>query len=433
MSLLQELEYKSMSSNIHFKDKQKYAYELMARGDNVFLTGSAGTGKSFVIKTFVNLYKNHKKISLTSTTGTSALIIGGTTMHSYLGIGLGTGSVEAISSLIFQRSYLYKRWNELEILVVDEVSMLSPELFDKLDEVAKKVRHCDAPFGGIQLILSGDFCQLPCINSREFCFCAKAWNTCVTNVVHLDEIIRQENKEYQQALNEIRLGKPSKKTKKIFNDRVGVKLVNEFGIKPTKLYPLNYAVDQVNDRELDKLARKGAVFNEYVMDIAVGSSVKNRNGAIDKFRKYCNASEVLQICIGTQVMLLKNLDLEAGLANGSRGVVTAFTEDSLPIVKFINGEERIIEYHQYEMFENEVQQVRAMQIPLKVAYAISIHRSQGCTLDYAQIDLSEIFEYGQSYVALSRVKSLEGLSIISIDWDRVQAHPDAVEWYESLI
>jgi ATP-dependent DNA helicase PIF1 len=431
MSLLQELEYKSMS-NITFNAKQNEAYKLMVKGESVFVTGPAGTGKSLIIKTFVDFYKNHKKIALTSTTGTSALIIGGTTMHSFLGIGLGTGSAESISNLIFQRAYLYERWTEMEILVIDEVSMLSPELFDKLDEIAKKVRRDISPFGGIQLILSGDFLQLPCINSKEFCFRAKKWSDCVPNVVRLDKIIRQDNIEYQQALNEIRIGKPSKKTEKLINSRVGVKLVNEFGIKPTKLYPLNYSVDKDNDKALDKLARKGAKFNEYVMDISLGSRVNNRGATIEKFKKYCNAPEVLQLCSGAQVMLLKNLDLDSGLANGSRGVVTGFTKDELPIVKFVNGCECIIDYHQYEMIENDIQQVRAIQLPLKVAYAISIHKCQGCTLDYVEINLSDIFEYGQGYVGLSRVKNLEGLSIISIDWGLIQAHSDAVKYYENI-
>jgi ATP-dependent DNA helicase PIF1 len=298
--------------------------------------------------------------------------------------------------------------------------------------VARKVRHNESPFGGIQLILSGDFLQLPCINSNEFCFEAKSWSECITHVIHLNEIVRQDNKEYQIALNEIRLGEPSKKTMKLINKRMGINLTNEFGIKPTKLYPLNCDVERINNKELDKLGKKGIPFYEYVMDITVGSNVSNRDATIDKFKKYCNASVVLQICVNSQVMLLKNLDLESGLANGSRGVVTKFTDDDLPVVKFINGDERIIEYHQYEMYENDVQQIRALQIPLKVAYAISIHKSQGCTLDYAEIDLSNIFEYGQAYVALSRVKNLEGLSLINIDWGIVQAHPKAVEWYTNL-
>jgi ATP-dependent DNA helicase PIF1 len=143
------------------------------------------------------------------------------------------------------------------------------------------------------------------------------------------------------------------------------------------------------------------------------------------------APETLQLCIGAQVMLLKNLDIPNGLANGSRGIVLGFVSD-MPKVRFLNGEERIIDYNIWEVEENGKEILRAKQVPLKVAYAISIHKSQGCSLDYAEIDLSNIFEYGQAYVALSRVKSLEGLSIIDIDYDYINAHPTATEYYENL-
>ena len=130
-------------------------------------------------------------------------------------------------------------------------------------------------------------------------------------------------------------------------------------------------------------------------------------------------------------MLLKNLDISNGLANGSRGVVTGFISD-MPLVKFLNGEERLMEQNVWEIEENDKKILRAQQIPLKIAYAISIHKSQGCSLDYAEIDLAGVFEYGQAYVALSRVKSLEGLSIIDVDYDCIEAHPKATAYYESL-
>ena len=169
----------NLPDNIKLTEKQIEAFSLMDQGYNIFLTGAAGSGKTMLIKTFISLYKESKIIGVTSTTGISALLFGGTTLHSYLGIGLGTGTIESITKKIFMFSWLRKRWNDIETLVIDEISMLSPELFDKIEEIARIVRRNKKPFGGIQLILSGDFCQLPCVKSEDFCFEAKSWDTCI--------------------------------------------------------------------------------------------------------------------------------------------------------------------------------------------------------------------------------------------------------------
>jgi len=435
MSELEELIYKKMSNelstNIKLTKKQDDAYKIMASGKSIFITGPAGVGKSAVIKMFTKVMAKTRNIAICSTTGTSALLIGGVTLHSYTGIGLGKGSVEAITSLIFKRSYLKKRWCELETLVVDEISMLSPQLFDKLEEIARIVRHDERPFGGIQLILTGDFLQLPCIDSNTFCFTSKAWEKCIKDTVYLNEILRQDDPVFQNCLNHVRLGEVPLDVRDVLESRVGVELKNDYGIKPTQLYPKNYEVDCVNDMELDKLAESGCQFFEYEMETTVYPGVKNKAATRDKFMKYCTAPQVLQLCVGAQVMLLTNLDMEAKLANGSRGVIVSFMDD-LPVVRFLHGEERIINYHIWEVEEKDVKTMKAVQIPLKLAYAISIHKSQGCSLDYAMIDLSDIFVEGQAYVALSRVKSLEGLSIIALDIDKIMAHSEAIEYYRNL-
>jgi ATP-dependent DNA helicase PIF1 len=234
------------------------------------------------------------------------------------------------------------------------------------------------------------------------------------------------------VLNKVRVGIIDKQVKTVLNSRIGIALHNEYDIKPTGLFSKNCDVDRINDTELDKLAEDGRQFYEYKMEIVVYPGVSNKSAALEKFHKYCTAPTTLQICKGAQVMLLKNLDIQNGLANGSRGVITGFISD-IPLVKFLNGEERLIDQNIWEVEENDKKILRAQQIPLKVAYAISIHKSQGCSLDYAEIDLSDIFEYGQAYVALSRVKSLEGLSIIDIDYDHIKAHPKATAYYESLL
>ena len=373
---------------------------------------------------------NKKKIAITSMTGTSAIILGGVTLHSYLGIGTGKGSLGSLTNKIMKNKYILNRWRNLDILIIDEVSMLSSELFKKLEKIARVTCCTDSVFGGIQLILSGDFCQLPCIDSEKFCFECETWTQCINNVIYLDEIIRQNDPIFQYCLNNIRLGHTPEDVRKILEERKQLTLNNQHGIIPTYLLSHNESVDNINNEELSKFDEK-CEFYEYDMETEVYSSKKKDIDLIKKVKKHCTAPIRLQLCIGAQVMLLHNLDLVNKLANGSRGIIIRF-EDDLPVVRFLNGIERIIDHHTWEIEENDVKIMRIIQVPLKVAFAISIHKSQGSTIDYAKINLLNIFEYGQAYVALSRVKNLEGLSIIDINWDLIRAHPYAVEYYNKL-
>lgn len=412
--------------------KQEEAYSKLKQGNSIFITGAGGVGKTALIKTFMKVYENNIKIAVTSTTGTSALLLNGSTIHSYLGIGYGKETVETMVNKIIKWKWLRERWVELQCLFIDEISMLNPDLFDKIEEVARLVRRDKRPFGGIQIVVSGDYLQLPCIGTDKFCFQAKSWEKCIDNTIYLTEIIRQNDKVFQEVLNKIRLGNIDNQVKEILNSRLGADLTNKYGIKPTKLYATNKNVDLINERELDKLAIKGREFYEYEMDITFYPNIKNHHATREKFTKNCMAPEILQICIGTQVMLLKNLDLAIGLANGSRGVVIGFVDEN-PLVRFLNGVESIVEREIWEYEDGSKKILQASQVPLKVAYAITIHKCQGSTLDYTEINLSGVFEYGQAYVALSRVKNLEGLSIIgNFDYDCIQAHPEALKYYETL-
>lgn len=418
-----------------FSEKQKEAYNLILNGKNVFLTGSAGTGKTAIIKTYYKEYKNYKNVGITSTTGVSAILIGGSTLHSFLGIGLAKDECDALYMQIINNNRTKKKWLDLDVLIIDEISMLSPELFDKLERLARLVRKNDKPFGGIQLILTGDMLQLPCVESEDFCFEAKSWNKCIQNdnVIYLKEIFRQDDFAFQNCLNEIRLGHLSEDNIQMLKSRVGATLENEHGIIPTKIYPLNVNVDRENETQLNKLLEKDETLEFFEYELEYNIVDKKIKFVQEKIKKICIAPNVLQLCKGAQVMLVYNIDLEAKLANGSRGVVIGFeNETNLPIVKFLTGESRVIDYQTWKIEENGKTLLTITQIPLKVSFACSVHKIQGITLDYAELDLKDIFEYGQAYVALSRVKRLQGLSLKNFDIDKIFANPKAVEFYKNL-
>jgi ATP-dependent DNA helicase PIF1 len=417
------------SSSIILNIKQQIAYDKMVKGESLFLTGMAGTGKSLIVEIFFKKNRCNKIIGVSSTTGSSALLIKGATLHSFLGIGLGRGSVDGLLKKIRKNKFICKRWENLDTLIIDEISMLSPDLFDKLEELARHIRRNKSPFGGIQVIASGDMLQLPCVGCERFCFEAKTWKKCFTSTIYLTEILRQCDTVFQNCLNNVRIGNLDKETVAVLETRVGVECKSDIGIKPTKIFSTNRDVDVINEKELDKLSDEGAEFYEY--DMRIICMKKNQKYIKEKYKKHCHAVEILQICVGCQVLLIKNLDVKEGLVNGSRGIVESFKDD-LPMVRFMNGKIETINYNEWKVEENGCLIMTVSQVPLKVAYAITIHRTQGMTLDCAEMELASVFEYGQAYTALSRVKELESMYITKINYDMIQAHPDALKFYAEL-
>lgn len=427
-----EVKAKKASTMSMLSAEQKKAYEMMVEGKSMFLTGRGGCGKSTLIKLFYAEHKHTRSIGLTSTTGTSALLIGGVTLFSFLGIGLGTGSMEQLfQEIMYKRPHrIRQRWRELDTLIIDEVSMLTPELFDKLELLARSIRKSSKPFGGIQIILTGDFYQLPCIGSENLCFNAKSWDSVIQNVVQLGHSFRQTDPEFEKCLDEVRIGELSDKSKEILLSRVNADLANEDGIRPTRVYSLNRDVNAENEDQLNALVRINPEleFFEYKLEYTVlKPNVRNPE---EKVKRSCFAPEVLQICEGAQVMLIYNLDLEAKLANGSRGIVTGFDDTGFPIVKFVTGESRVIVYQEWYVEEDGEKLIKIIQLPLKVAYAGTVHKLQGASLDLVDVDCGHIFEYGMVYVALSRARTLQGLCIRNFDPEKVMAHPAVKEFYK---
>ena len=219
---------------IKLNHKQTIAFNLLQKGENIFITGPGGVGKSALIKIFKD--KCSSKTRNIVVTSTSALILNGTTMHSYLGIRTGTGSIESMVVDIQKKPHVSKKWRTINCLIIDEISMLDPDLFDKIEHMARIIRKNSKPFGGIQLVVSGDFLQLPCVGTNKFCFQAESWSYCLPNTVYLTEIVRQRETDFQKCLNNIRMGLLTSDVRDLITSRVGVSCINKYDIIPTKLY-----------------------------------------------------------------------------------------------------------------------------------------------------------------------------------------------------
>lgn len=418
---------------------QRKAFFSMQMGDSVFITGPAGVGKSHCISVYRNWVSkiDSLNVAVTSMTGVSALEIKGNTIHNWSGIGLGKESAGELARTIWSRKKYRKRWLEINVLIIDEISMMTPDTLDKLDHIAKSIRKNSNPFGGIQLILSGDLCQLKPVKTDEFCYEAKCWPFVIKKMFHFTEIIRQKNKVFQSVLNNIRMGIVTKKDSELLQSRV--KLHPPDGIiKPTKLYSRKKIVQKTNTEALNKLKAEGNPSKTYTAKYRIENNSsyklteKQTKTFVDKMRSRCQAEDLLELAIGSQVMLICNLDVEKGYANGSRGVVAALTDEG-PKVYFRNGHEELIDQWTWtDSSENRVN-VSKIQIPLILADAATIHKAQGCTIDYLEVDLGRsIFDYGQSYTALSRVRELDGLFITDIDYSKIKLHPKVREFYNKL-
>lgn len=415
--------------------EQEYALELIKAKKNLFINAPAGTGKSALIKYFCFNSNSSKVIGLTSTTGISALNIGGSTLHSFLGIGLGKENVDDLYDKIIKNKNKRELWLKLDILIIDEISMLHPDLFDKLERVARKIRENKTCFGGIQLVVTGDLFQLPCVSqSSTLITHSSKFRKCVDTIIELRNIMRQNDHIFKTILNKIRIGIVDKHVKEILETRfIKPHKTDNIKIRPTKLFCIRKSVDDLNNKKLDKLAKQGFEFREYIMEFVNQDCPISFDYIVKNFVKNSTTPETLQVCEQTQVMLTYNIS--PTLVNGSRGIITGFTPENYPIVEFVNGSSTIIKPIKFSLHHTlrsgKIKVVGyAIQIPLKIAYALTIHTCQGSTLDYASIDLRETFEYGQAYTALSRVQTLKGLFIKKFNFDVIQAHPEALKFLE---
>lgn len=393
--------------------KQALALEIMLSGENIFLTGAAGSGKTFTLNRFIKLAKNSgKKVSVTATTGLAATHLGGNTIHAWSGIGI----YDYLSKKFFEK--IPKTRAEIikntDILVIDEISMLHDFRLDMVEEICRTIRQNDKPFGGIQVILCGDFFQLPPINrtgSRTggFAIHSEAWRMSDFTVCYLEENYRQKDSELTEILNALRADNLRRKHAESLLNRIDAEpeFENEdFSKNLTELHTTNIDVDAINEQKLAELEEKEFHFAQTT------TGAKNY---VETLQKSVLAPELLRLKKGALVMAVKNAQ-NRYYVNGSIGEVIDFEKfTDYPIVQFQNGRVVTMVPDAWELRDGDKKRASIMQIPLRLAYAITVHKSQGMTLDAARIDLRKAFSEGMGYVALSRVRSLDKLYLIGIN------------------
>lgn len=418
---------------------QKRVMRAFNAGKNVFVTGPAGSGKSHLIRTMVRVAEQREKIiQCCALTGCAAFLlnVNAKTLHSWAGVGLMKQSDDVIVRNILKMRYKRKRWEKIDILIIDEVSMLSHRTFELLDRIGKAVRKSQAPFGGIQVILSGDFYQLAPTEEDFYCFESELWAKNMDVSIRLKEIHRQKDKRFTKILNQIRRGKLSRKSyDTLMKCKKKDKNLIPHGIRPTILYPRRFQVDRLNRKKLAELKTDTRVFHCRVVKGAHTFSPPYPNKyliEIEQMTKNAPFDDRLELREGAQVMCVANLDVENGVCNGSTGIIIGFDSTSgCPVVQFHNGPTRTIRRHAWTSEQSD--DISIHQIPLITAWAITIHKSQGASLDLVEVDVgSSIFAYGQTYVALSRVKTLEGLYLKSFCPAKISVNARVKAFYESL-
>jgi ATP-dependent DNA helicase PIF1 len=429
-------------------DDQGRVYHEFQKGASMFITGPGGCGKSYLVEQIKSsVQRQGKTIYTTALTGTAACLIGGQTLHGWAGIGLAADPTDVLVSNIRKKPTFAKRWKEVDVLIIDEISMMSAELFNKLNHIAQALRKNTNFYGGIQVVFCGDFAQLepvmPGAEKVKFCFETVEWKKYLTARTYaLTTVVRQSDPVFQKILHEIRMGIVTVSTRTILNQR----LIKERAeadihvegtphiIKATILYPLKRDVSGHNLQELNRLKALGAETRTFrTADCASGKSRavqaaagKTQQDILDKV-----IDREIELCVGAQVMLTKNLDVENGLVNGSRGVVAEFDLDGNPVVIYDTGHKIGMEPVDFEVEYGEEVLTRK-QVPLILAWAITIHKSQGASLSEVITDLTQVFGNGQAYVTLSRVKTLEGLFLLGIDYSKIKCNPTVREYYTAL-
>lgn len=411
---------------------QDEALDILKTGANVFLTGEPGAGKTYIINRYVQ-YLREREIehAITASTGIAATHIGGMTIHSWSGIGIKETLNKYDLDKIASSEYINRRVRKTKVLIIDEISMLRAETLSMVDAVCREIMQKSEPFGGIQVVLVGDFFQLPPIDKKftepkqrglmqetnaRFAYESNAWKNLHPIVCYINEQHRQDDAEFLALLLAIRRANVSDAHRSQIKSRFAQD--KNFPENITKLFSHNSDVDRVNDEMLKKIEGQDVKFN---MD-SMGA-----NSLVTALMKGCLSPEVLVLKKGAVVMCTKNNPKEH-FVNGTLGTVVDFDAYSNnPIIKTRSGRNIVITPMDWSVEENGKIKAKITQIPLRLAWAITVHKSQGMSMDAAVMDLSAVFEYGQGYVALSRVRRLDGLYLLGINDKALEVHPQILE------
>lgn len=414
---------------------QSTALKILRTGANVFLTGEPGSGKTHTINQYARWLREHGiEPAITASTGIAATHIGGMTIHSWSGIGVKKNLTALDLDIIASNERVAKRVARTQVLIIDEVSMLSAATLSMAEAVCREVRRNHEPFGGLQVVLVGDFFQLPPIVARDrnagnrlgfgetedgmeaapFSFRSAAWERLSPLVCYLSEQHRQDDAEFLELLSAMRSGKTGEEIGETLAGRRIEEKQSPADLP--RLYSHNADVDRVNEARL--LAIPGAV-RKFAM-ASYGPAA-----LVDALKRGCLSPETLSLKIGARVMFTKNKP-DGSFVNGTLGEVEGFADNGIPIVRTLNNRRIYAEPMEWTVADGTRSLAKIEQVPLRLAWAITVHKSQGMTLDAAVMDLSGAFEYGQGYVALSRVRSLSGIHLLGINSRALEVHPDTL-------
>lgn len=401
---------------------QDTAFAILKTGANVFLTGEPGSGKTHLVNRYVEWLRAHGiEPAVTASTGIAATHIGGMTIHAWSGIGIRKTLAKEDFGRLLENERLVLRLTRTHILIIDEISMLDRCTLECVDSVCRALRRDGRPFGGMQTIFVGDFFQLPPVSNQEdeeqpeFAFHSSAWMEAAPTVCYLSEQHRQDDAPYLSLLAGLRQGSITEEGRCLLQSRRTDARVGE---SHTRLYSHNVDVDRVNQEKLDALPGEARVFR---------MEAHGSERIVAALKKSCLSPESLELKIGARVMFTKN-NFDEGFVNGTLGEITVFNkENGLPIVRTLSGRDIVAALADWAIMDGGRTLAKIKQLPLRLAWAITVHKSQGLTLDAAVMDLTHAFEYGQGYVALSRVRSSSGLFLLGYNERALQVHPEILE------
>lgn len=395
---------------------QAQALTILQTGANVFLTGEPGSGKSYTVNAYVAwLRERGIEPAITASTGIAATHIGGMTIHAWSGVGVKRQMSEWDLEALLEKESLVRRVRGTTVLLIDEVSMLDAHLLTMVDQSVRTIRGSVRPFGGMQVVFVGDFFQLPPVSKgaqAHFAFDSESWARAMPIVCYLNEQHRQDDGVFLDLLGALRRGELDELHYEILAGRA-----KNPGGTCTRLYPHNENVDRINEAELGKIAGEAHTYHMHT---------QGAKALTDALVRGCLSPEVLALKEGAAVMFTRN-NFDQGYVNGTLGKVSGFSEAGYPMVATREGKRIEVEPIEWRIEDGKRVLAKIVQVPLRLAWAITVHKSQGMSLDAAHMDLSQAFEYGQGYVALSRVRTLEGLYLAGFNRRSLEVHPHILE------